>query len=437
MNKEYVQPPRGVKDIIGIDAEIHEYLVEEFREVARLNGYKPVIPPTIEYSKLFEAKSGPEIKRSMYVFEDKAGRLLALRPEVTASIVRIYLRKLRGEPKPIRLYYVAQCFRYEEPQFARYREFWQAGLEIIGDQSVNSDLAVAYTASYYLDRIGIRHKYVVGNVAFYRVFMDNAKVPNEIQDEILHIIDKGETDKALAKLRRIVSSNFLDIIGSLLNTSLNDIEELILDSRGMLGEDSIKKLLNEYRRTLVFIDSLRELGYTVEYNPMLVRGLAYYTGLIYEYKSDKLKQSIGGGGRYDGLTSIYGGPYEYSTGLALGIDRIALALTEDKTIGINSTREVLVIIRNAPLVNGYNLLRRLNKLGIPAWVIETNSIKKALRLANKRNVAVAVIIGSREAKQGTVTVKNMESGEQRVVGEDEAPDLIKHIISKGPLSEPS
>ena len=173
-------PPRGMRDITGRDAELYEYLFEEFKSTARRHGFEPIITPTLEYFSLFEAKSGEEIKKSMYVFEDKAGRLLALRPEVTASVVRAYLRHYRARPKPIRLYYVAQCFRYEEPQYARYREFWQGGLEVIGDPDVNADVAVAYTASSFLEDIGVKHYYEVGNVATYRAFMSKMGVSEEI-----------------------------------------------------------------------------------------------------------------------------------------------------------------------------------------------------------------------------------------------------------------
>ncbi|MEM4763008.1 MAG: ATP phosphoribosyltransferase regulatory subunit, partial [Desulfurococcaceae archaeon] len=196
-------PPRGMRDLVESEAELYEYLFSEFKNTARKHGFEPIITPTVEYFSLFEAKSGEEIKRSMYVFEDKSKRLLALRPEVTASVIRAYLRSMRGRAKPIRLYYVAQCFRYEEPQYARYREFWQGGLEIIGDQDVNADVLVAFTASEFLDKIQVKHVYEVGNVAIYRAFMKKLGVNEDAQDYILHLIDKDKIDDALAKLSEI------------------------------------------------------------------------------------------------------------------------------------------------------------------------------------------------------------------------------------------
>ncbi|MEM4718349.1 MAG: HisS family protein, partial [Desulfurococcaceae archaeon] len=321
-------PPRGMRDIIDEEAELYEYLFQEFRETARRRGFQPIITPTVEYFSLFEAKSGEEIRKSMYVFEDKGGRLLALRPEVTASIIRVYLRHMRSYPKPIRLYYLAQCYRYEEPQYARYREFWQGGLEIIGDPDASADILVAMTASEFLDKIGLKHRYEVGNVALYRGFMKRYGLSEELQDHILHLIDKDMVNEALNILAEKIGDN-VDVFKRILETNdLERVESLIHENREFLGEQYMV-ISMEQRRLYELIKSLRELGYSINFQPRLVRGLAYYTGLIFEYKlhGQESFPSIGGGGRYDGLTIVYGGAFEHSTGLALGLDRIALALS--------------------------------------------------------------------------------------------------------------
>ncbi|MCD6301678.1 MAG: ATP phosphoribosyltransferase regulatory subunit, partial [Staphylothermus sp.] len=272
MDKEILQPPRGMRDLVEKEAELHEYLKRKFQEVALLHGFKPIITPTVEFFKLFEEKSGEEIKKSMYVFKDKANRTLALRPEVTASVVRAYLRHLQSSPKPLYLYYVAQCFRYEEPQRGRYREFWQGGLEIFGDKSINADIATATTASRYLEELGINHYYIVGNVALYRRIMDSFNIPQEIQDHVLHLIDKEQIDKALNELKGI-NDIASEIIGELLNTPLEELEEFINKYKNILEKHS-NQLLLEIEKTKEFIDTLNNLGYEAVYKPTLVRGLA-------------------------------------------------------------------------------------------------------------------------------------------------------------------
>lgn len=428
--KDYF-PPRGMRDLVGFDAELHEYLVSEFKRIAMLNGFKPVIPPTIEFFKLFEARSGEEIKKTMYVFEDKAGRLVALRPEVTASIVRVYLRLLRGEIKPIRLYYVSQCFRYEEPQKGRYREFWQGGLEILGDPSLNADLAVALAASRFLDEISVKHYYVVSNVAVHRAVMKKYGVPSELQDHILHLIDKSRIDEAISVLEKH-SSEAAVLMKRLLALPLDKLAGFA-EEIGLIGEE-YSRIINETERIIGFIEGLKELGYKAVYDPSLVRGLAYYTGLIYEYRVEDVEfnPSIGGGGRYDGLTTVYGGPFEYSTGLALGLDRIALVLKDKGHVKTPVTvNTVVIVLEEVPLITGYEILNRLISIGVSGWVLRTKKIGKALSTASRKDIDYAIIIGKREYDSGKVTIKDMSTGEQVVVDISSLEKiLVEKILSK-------
>jgi len=431
LTREILNPPRGLNDIVGVEAEIYEYLFDEFRRIARLHGYKPVIPPTIEYSRLFEAKSGVEIKKSMYVFQDKAGRVLALRPEVTASVIRIYLRLLRGMVKPIRLYYISQCFRYEEPQYGRYREFWQGGLEIIGDPGINSDLSVAYTASTFLENIGVKHYYIVGNVYLHRLILSRAGVSTEKQDEILHYIDKDMVDKAFEILSLNTSGEYVEAFRKLVETPIDKLDDFIEEYRGLIG-DQIDKFREEVEKTRLFIDTLQSLGFKAVYNPRLVRGLAYYTGLIYEYKveDNNFKLSIGGGGRYDDLTKVYSNISEYSTGLALGLDRIALILQRSRSIKlIDNSRQVLIIsLENTPLEYSYRVLSLLTRSSIGGWIYRTNRVDKGLSIASKHGYRFALIIGSREYSGNAVSLKDLASGEQFTIELNSLVDRLKPLL---------
>ncbi|MEM1627960.1 MAG: histidine--tRNA ligase [Desulfurococcaceae archaeon] len=427
MSEEYLNPPRGMRDIVGKDAEIYEYIMLKFRKIARLHGFEPIITPTIEYLRLFEVKSGEEIRKSMYVFEDKAGRLVALRPEVTASVVRAYLRHMRGESKPIRLYYISQCFRYEEPQYARYREFWQGGLEIIGDPDVNADVLVAYTASSFLDDIGIKHHYVVGNVAIYRAFMKNIGISEETQDHVLHLIDKDMIDKAIEVLLSTTSSEYVDLFKEITELKLDKLEGFINDMKNIFRDD-YEKVVNEYNRLVGFIYTLKELGYDVRYDPKLVRGLAYYTGLIFEYKvPSNLDVSIGGGGRYDGLSVVYKGVFEYFTGLALGLDRVVLVLEKDLRELVDTRSKVLVaLVGDIPLSKGYDILGRLRSLDNTSFsVYRHRSLSRILEYAGKKGFDKVLIIGEREYKNNKVLLKDMKTGYQLHVDLNEISEYLK------------
>lgn len=409
---DILNPPRGMRDIYGELAEAYEQIFDVFRKYARKWGFEPIITPTVEHFALFAAKSGEEIRNSMYTFQDKAGRQLALRPEVTASVVRAYLRGLKASPKPLRLYYIAQCFRYEEPQRARYREFWQAGLEVIGDPDPNADILVAYTASSALEELGVDHYYVVGNVSLYRGLMSSLGVPGELQDHVLHLIDKGLVDEALSELRGVVGEG-ADIISEALSAGEGDVEKLIEERRGLLG-DRYEQVLGEHRRVVAFIDALRDLGLRAVYEPKLVRGLAYYTGLIFEYKTAQLDVSIGGGGRYDGLTTVYGGPFEYSTGLALGVDRIALTIS-GRAAPQRGEAYIVITFGGVPYGLAYRVARSLIKRGNAVVVLRPKSLSKALEYANKMGYSKAVIIGDKEYSEGVAIVKDLIRREQEVV----------------------
>ncbi len=420
--------PRGTRDIVDEEAELFEYLVSEFKSTAQLHGFKPIITPTIEFFELFSKKSGEEILRSMYVFKDKAGRELALRPEVTASVVRAYLKHFLGKPKPIHLYYIAQCFRYEEPQRGRYREFWQLGLEIIGEKDVSADINIVSTISNYLDNIRLRHSYIVGNVGIYRKVMGYLGINEKDQDHVLHLIDKEYFDQVKEYLEEKYGKRTSNIILGITKASLDDIESILrdnsFDEKTLL---EINKLVND---TLYFIDLLKEIGINVEYKPSLVRGLAYYTGLIYEVKTGGLDISIGGGGRYDNLSIVYGGGKEYFTGAALGLDRIMLAL-KDKVDSRDKAKCIILVLssKKEAYKLAYEIAREAITLGLSTTVIRSSKVGKALSYANKMRYKVAIIIGDRELNENVVAIKNLDTGAQvRIPPKESLKYIFKELI---------
>lgn len=419
--------PRGTRDLVGNEAELFEYIVRVFKDIAELNGFKPIITPTIEYFELFEKKSGEEIIRSMYVFKDKAGRRIALRPEITAPIIRAFITKLRALPRPIMVYYVGQCFRYEEPQKGRYREFWQAGVEVIGEPSIEGDLKAINVAEEFLKHINIDHYYIVGNVGIYRKIMKYFNVPDNEQDHILHLIDKGFIDEAI-KYSRKFSDKLGEIISILLTTT--ELSEMPSILQNYVDEKTLNEVSMETSKLEELIDYLKSLNVETIYEPRLVRGLAYYNSVIYEVKVKELKVSIGGGGRYDGLTAVYGTPFEYSTGIALGIDRIMLVLVSKKnnlSIGNRTKKGVMIIILNndsSAIIKGYQIARKLHSYGIISKVIVGRKIGKALSLANKEGYRYAVIIGSRELSEKMISIKDLEKGLQEKI---DVNSLLEYI----------
>ncbi len=414
MPKIRLEPVRGMRDIIPPDSNEILWLENSFAEVARRYGYEYVILPVVESFKVFEVKSGPEIRRSMYVFEDKAGRVVCLRPELTAIAARVYLRKLQTSPKPVKIFYIGKAFRYEEPQRGRYREFIQAGVEYIGEESIYADAELILLIRDYLKYIGLNEYSVkLGNMAIYRSLFNAWGIQEDVQDEIIHYIDKKELGKAVDIVSKHIA-NGAEIIEGLSKCVGSDPDELLkCAERSGLPKELINTHVSRLSKLLSII---RELGVKGAYADLgFARGLAYYTGIIFEVIPKGMSLSIGGGGRYDTLISTYGGPKTPATGFALGIDRIHLAL---KNVG-KVFRDEVVKIALIPLIMNYRVIdevaSRLRGEGAVVNVLLRSRLSTAISIASSKGYDYIAIIGEKEVREGVVTIKNLRSRRQRSI----------------------
>lgn len=411
MSRFRLEPVRGMRDLIPPESEEILWLQRVFTDVIRSYGYSAVITPTVELFKLFEMKSGPEISRSMYVFKDKAGREVCLRPEFTASVARIYLRLLMAEPKPIKLYYVGPAFRYEEPQRGRFREFIQAGVEFIGDDTPYSDIELILTVRDFYAAVGLRdYSIKMNSMAIYRKLFTMWGIPEGRQDLIIHYLDKGLLDEALRELKPFKGAD-PDLIKSLSGLKVRDparLRELVKELR-LPGE-----LDGEVERLSKILDAVRSSGVGNAYIDLgFARGLAYYTGFIFEVLTPYLSFSIGGGGRYDTLISLYGGPQTPSTGYSLGIDRLHLALKEGGWSLPERVRKLLLISMVDDVGYVDRVAGRLRGLGLAVDVRFGRRLGPLLTYAVRKGFDYVGIVGSEEYGEGAVTIKNLSSREQR------------------------
>ncbi|MCD6428005.1 MAG: histidine--tRNA ligase [Desulfurococcales archaeon] len=412
-----LEPVRGMRDILPPDSEGISVLIREFQHVAELYGYRYVIPPTIELFKLFAIKSGPEISKSMYVFSDKAGREVCLRPEFTASIARIYLKYFRAEPKPIKIYYVGSAFRYEEPQFARYREFIQAGVEYIGDSSIYSDLEQLLLLRDYYSRINLKDYTIkLGSVDILRTLLSSWGIPEKVQDEIIHYLDKKLVDEVYKILNEYPSAD-KSFIEELTSFRAEDSAKLIEFSKSMKFNGKIQEAVSRLAKIL---EAARKLGIRAFVDLGFARGLAYYTGFIFEVITPYINVSIGGGGRYDTLISLYGGPKTPGTGFSIGIDRTYIALKQ-AGIKVGGTVKRCMLIAS---IEDYSYIDRvaskLRSMGVVVDVRLAPIVKLGdlIGQASRKNYDYVVIIGDREYREGKLAVKNLSTKEQMVIEVD-------------------
>lgn len=408
-----LQKPRGTRDFLPDEMEARRSVEGRLREVARRWGYREVCTPEFEDLELFTMRSGDGIIGEMYVFEDKGGRKLALRPEITAAVIRMYVNEAKVAPKPIRWCYFADCFRYERPQKGRYRQFWQFGVELIGADTAAADAEAILLAAEMLAATGVTFELKVGHLAFMKNLL--ADLDPALQRKIMAHLDKKDFDGLSATLDEAGRPD--------LGTALTDLIACrsLADAFAITGNIPEKERIEE---TVGLLDAAG-LSYSLSFG--IARGLDYYTGFVFEAFASNLgaENQILGGGTYR-LARLFGGDDAASCGFAVGFDRVMVSLGDtggkkDPVVAIlcsdEGRRRALAVahaFRNAGFRTESDILGR----GIGAQVARAG-----------KSADFAVIIGKREAESGDVTIKDMQSGEQATVPLDAA---IEKVAAHGP-----
>ncbi|NYB52508.1 MAG: histidine--tRNA ligase [Methanobacteriaceae archaeon] len=426
-----LQKPRGTRDFLFEEMKERKSVENTMRRVFETYGFQEIKTPIFEDLSLFTTKSGEGIIEEIYHFQDKGGRDLALRPELTAPVARIYLNQLQKAPRPIKMYYFGSCFRYERPQAGRFRQFWQMGCEIIGGKSPDSEAEIIALAAHCMEELKLENYEIhLGNLGILRGILSQNGVSSDQQDQIMAIIDKGDVDG--------------------LNTLLNQFElsqkscEILLKLVGMQGHQEIigevKEIIEDYPDALKSLKELEELllmldafgfsNYIV--NLGIARGLDYYTGTVFEIYMEGLgaQKQISGGGTYN-LIEIFGGDKVESTGFAFGFDRVMEALRIQETrIPIEKNVEVFVApISPEMKFKAFEIAQKLRKSGIATDVeLAGRKLKKVLSFANNLKAGYVLLVGARDLEEGKVTVKDMESGDQEQIPVGTVVEVIKNRL---------
>ena len=416
-----IERPRGTRDLDPAYLARHGHVESAFRRTAVAFGFREVLPPTIESLELFHAKAGPGIEAEMYAFKDKGGRDVVLRPEFTAGVLRHYVNDLRSAPKPIKLYSVGPVFRYEEPQKGRYREFWQFSSEVIGGSPLDADAEVVALAVQSIRNAGVRQVETrIGHIGMLRSFL---KVPKERQNGILHALDKRNFEKLHAELD---AAGLLDVEDTLKDLiALRGGPEVLAKASDLLGGvgtdgfDHLKHILDRLAAYGVRDGLVFDMG--------IIRGLAYYTGMVFQIHSPNLgaEDQVGGGGSY-ALAELFGGEPIFSTGFALGTDRIVLA-SEVEGVPISPpTLDAYVIpIGGGIRAKAFEIAARLRETGLAVDIdLVGRGPSKNLDYANAVGARWAVLVGEKELAAGNVALRNMETGEQIEVPVSELASVL-------------
>jgi len=412
--------PRGTRDWLPWEAYRKRWVEGRLRRVFERYGYGEVITPAFESLELLVAKAGEEVKEQIYWFKDKAGRDLGLRFEVTTPVARIVSGRL-DLPKPVRFYYILPVWRYEEPQKGRYREFWQAGVELIGVEGAEGDSEVIALTARALEEVGLRD---------IEIRVSDRRI---VEDLLIRAgVEKGKIEEAFRVLDKLEKKGRDFVVEGLsrLGVGRREAEKLL----AVLGEGGLdvevrseegRRGLKHLRDTLEILEESYGVKCSVDFS--IVRGLGYYTGLVFEVKAPGAPGSIAGGGRYDNLITLVGGQPTPATGMAIGVERL-ISVLEDRGI-LPEYRPVDVVVvpvskEGEVFLSSIRVAETLRRAGLRVVVDYGRGLRKALEKASSLKACYAVIVGSREVKEGFVTVKRLDRWEESRVPlnvlEDEA-----------------
>ncbi|AAL80388.1 histidine--tRNA ligase [Pyrococcus furiosus DSM 3638] len=429
-----IERVKGTRDFLPEEMVKRRWVFERIRERFETYGFKEVLTPTMEYTKLFELRSGEEVVKQLYAFKDKGGRDVSLRPDMTSSVARLYVNMFQTAPKPIKWYYIANMFRYEEPQSGRYREFWQAGVELIGSDKVEADAEViALFVESYL-ATGLREFTVnIGD----RILLDEFAKMLGVKDDIglMRIIDKKDKlpqEDFINALKEFgLDKNGIEKVLELINIKGKPDEVLPLAEELFTSE--VAK--NEINRLYALIDLLEayEVKDWIRIDLGIARGFDYYTSIVFEAiaPNDLGIGSIGGGGRYDNLIEVFGGKPTPATGFAIGIERLIPILEAKGLIPeVQIAPDVYVVpIGERMKKVAIRIATSLRKSGIKTEIeLMGRKLKKAMDYANKVGVKKTIIVGEKDLERGVVTVRDMESGEQNEVKIDDIVEFMKNAL---------
>lgn len=410
--------PKGTQDFVP-PASHQKFLVEStFREIARVYGYQEIVTPTFEHTEVFIKSSGSAsdiVTKEMYTFQDRSERSLTLKPEGTPGVVRAVLEnQLR---LPCRLFYITPCFRYSRPQKGRYREFYQLGIEALGEASYLTDVEVVQFGVRFFSALGITDCLVKVNSIGCRTCRPDyrGKLVNFL------LINR---EKLCPDCQQRIELNPLRVFDC-----KNTRCQVTLNPAPLARNYLCSECQSHFQG---FINQLAACGIRFEVDDHLVRGLDYYNRTTFEFISGRLgaQNSLGGGGRYDYLVEEFGGPPTPAIGLAIGLERAMLSMTVE-TEKLNRRKLVFVIwTTENELAPARNITETLRNAGIPAQIVfETPKLKRQFHLADIAGAQLALVVGAEEIARGVYGIKNLITGQQREIAADKLIDYLKQQLA--------
>jgi histidyl-tRNA synthetase len=411
--KKQIAAIKGTKDILPEEARKWQRVEAKAKRIFELYGYREIRTPIFEATELFEKGTGQTsdiVTKEMYTFVDKGGRSLTLRPEYTPSIARsIIENRLHLQPQPLRFYFIGPMFRYDKPQKGRYRQFHQIDIEVFGEKDPAIDAEIVEMADFLCDSLGISDKEILVNSVGCRGCR-----PSYHKD--LKAAAGTHREKLCSDCQRKIDTNPLRIFDCKVESC-----QAIAQDFPKITDYLCPECDEHFRQFCAYLD-LFGIAYRIE--PLLVRGLDYYTKTTFEIISSRLgaQDSILGGGRYDDMMKDFGGPDICGTGFAVGMERL-LSLVPFE--GKPDVFVYVVVMGEEARKAGMELARAIRKNGVECLIeYKDRSLRNQMTRADKLGAKWALIIGEEEVKTKKYQLKIMETGEQGMHTRDEILGIL-------------
>ena len=417
-----ILPVKGTRDFYPQEMAVRNWIIDGWKKVSLRNGFEEYDGPIFEYLKMFQIKSGDEIAEQLFSLTDRGGRELALRPEMTPTLARMVNQRINSLPRPIKWFSVPRLFRAERPQKGRLREFFQWNIDIIGEDSVLADAEVIFTTVDYLREAGLTSDDIVVKISSRKMLtavLEEIGVPQENLDSLYTLLDKKN---------KLPSETFEKMLNEQLpnSTMVDKVKEFmeLENIQQVTSKFGSQEAVREYLELMDYLDQMG-IGDYYRFDPGIVRGLAYYTGIVFEIydKADELR-AIGGGGRYDNLLSDFGGLKISATGMGMGDCVLEILLREkgilEKQLPKNRLEYFVACVDESLKTVTVELAMKLRSKGFAAnFNYKSAKLGKQLKQASESNAEKCIIIGEEFIKDKKLVVKDMATGDQELVDYDD------------------
>ncbi len=410
-----METPAGMRDFGPKEMLVRKWVVEKIEEKFRIYGFRPLDTPAMEFLDVLTTKSGEEIERQIFRIREEN---IGLRFDLTVPLARFVAGNLEL-PKPFKRYAIGKVWRNEEAQKGRYREFMQADVDIVGTKSMRAEGELLNLAYGVLEELGFDlrgARFLLNNRKILNGLAESWEIEEKARDDVFRSLDKmdkiGERGVAQELEAKVGKKKSEEIMKSLKVDGGNKEKLEFAKEYSEEGAGEVEEILSYFPKA--------------EIDLFLVRGLAYYTGPIFEVKLSEEIGSVAAGGRYDGLIGLYG-QGEYATGISFGIERLIYLIKSRREEGSRETTTQIFVANVKPEFYPYALevAKEFRKAGICAEVdLNERNLRKQLEYVNALKIPYAAVVGEREKKERKIMLRDMKTGKEEFLGVKEAAKKV-------------